>query len=182
MIVDKVFDRTTGKPYKYAGRIQNVSSTVGILADRYSAYGRTSDLELAGAHGRLPHELPARRRRIYERPYRLYISDISGQESLELADAERAAGRNKQAKVRGLGTPRPSTAWRPSTATSRPKADDLRGRHGELLGASSWASWRSAPRMPRSADATPRPCSNSSTGTIASRSYACPTGAAAEAR
>ena len=60
MIVDKVFDRTTGKPYKYAGRIQNVSSTVGILADRYSAYGRTSDLELA--------------------------------------DAERAAGRNKQAK------------------------------------------------------------------------------------
>ena len=66
----------------------------------------------------------------------------------------------------------PSTAWRPSTATSRPKADDLRGRHGELLGVSSWASWRSAPRMPRSADATPRPCSNSSTGTIASRSYA----------
>ena len=98
MIVDKVFDRTTGKPYKYAGRIQNVSSTVGILADRYGAYGRTADLELAE---RMADYLMSCQRAdgAYMNGHTDYTSVIYPAKSLlELADAERAAGRKKQAK------------------------------------------------------------------------------------
>ncbi|MFR0764177.1 MAG: hypothetical protein ACLSHL_09475 [Alistipes communis] len=46
LIIDKVFDRSTGRPYKYEYRIQNVSSTIGMLADRYMAYGNEADLDL----------------------------------------------------------------------------------------------------------------------------------------
>lgn len=98
MIVDKVFDRSTGRPYKYAGRIQNVSSTIGILADRYGAYGRTADLELAE---RMADYLISCQRAdgAYMNGHTDYTSVIYPAKSLlELADAERAAGRKKQAE------------------------------------------------------------------------------------
>lgn len=97
MIVDKVFDRATGRPYKYQNRIQNVSSTVGILADRYMAYGRMADLELAE---RMADYLMSCQRPdgAYMNGHTDYTSVIYPAKSLlELADAERAAGRRKQA-------------------------------------------------------------------------------------
>ena len=46
MIVGKVFDLETGEPMEWKWRIQNVSSTIGMLADRYLVYGNTADLDL----------------------------------------------------------------------------------------------------------------------------------------
>ena len=47
VIFDKVFDREQGQPRIYKARIQNTSSTIGMLVDRYQAYGRIEDLKLA---------------------------------------------------------------------------------------------------------------------------------------
>lgn len=49
MVFDKVFDAENSVPRIYEDRIQNTSSTIGILVDRYQAYGRTDDLEQAAA-------------------------------------------------------------------------------------------------------------------------------------
>ena len=49
MVFDKVFDAENSVPRIYEDRIQNTSSTIGILVDRYQAYGRTEDLEQAAA-------------------------------------------------------------------------------------------------------------------------------------
>ena len=49
LIYDRIFDRKTGRPVIYEGRIQNTSSTIGMLVDRYEAYGRLADLEQAAA-------------------------------------------------------------------------------------------------------------------------------------
>ena len=47
MIYAKVFDPVRDVPVIYEDRIQNTSSTIGMLVDRYQAYGRLSDLEHA---------------------------------------------------------------------------------------------------------------------------------------
>ena len=49
MIFNKVFDAENAVPRIYEDRIQNTSSTIGILVDRYQAFGRTEDLEQAAA-------------------------------------------------------------------------------------------------------------------------------------
>lgn len=47
MIFNKVFDADLDMPRIYEDRIQNTSSTIGMLVDRYQAYGRIEDLEQA---------------------------------------------------------------------------------------------------------------------------------------
>lgn len=93
LIIDKVFDRSTGRPYKYEYRIQNVSSTIGMLADRYMAYGNEADLDLGE---RLAAYLMSCQRAdgAYMNGNTDYTSVIYPAKSLlEFADAERAARR-----------------------------------------------------------------------------------------
>lgn len=97
MIIDKIFDRKNGSPYKYHWRIQNVSSTIGMLADRYLAFGNPSDLDLGE---RMVEYLMKCQRDdgAYMNGHTDYTSVIYPAKSLlEFADAERTAGRKKQA-------------------------------------------------------------------------------------
>lgn len=97
MIVDKIFDRKNGSPYKYHWRIQNVSSTIGMLADRYLAFGNPADLDLGE---RMAEYLMKCQREdgAYMNGHTDYTSVIYPAKSLlEFADAERTAGRKKQA-------------------------------------------------------------------------------------
>ena len=97
MIIDKIFDREKGTPYKYHWRIQNVSSTIGMLADRYLAFGNPADLDLGE---RMAAYLMKCQREdgAYMNGHTDYTSVIYPAKSLlEFADAERSAGRKKQA-------------------------------------------------------------------------------------
>lgn len=97
MIIDKIFDRKTGSPYKYHWRIQNVSSTIGMLADRYLAFGNQADLDLGE---RMAAYLMKYQRDdgAYMNGHTDYTSVIYPAKSLlEFADVERTAGRKKQA-------------------------------------------------------------------------------------
>ena len=97
LILDKIFDRNTGSPYKYHWRIQNVSSTIGMLADRYLAYGNPADLDLGE---RMAGYLMGYQQAdgAYQNGHTDYTSVIYPAKSLlEFADAERIAGRKKQA-------------------------------------------------------------------------------------
>ena len=49
MIFNKIFDAQNAVPRIYEDRIQNTSSTIGMLVDRYQAFGRVEDLEQAAA-------------------------------------------------------------------------------------------------------------------------------------
>lgn len=49
LIYNKVFDAENAVPRLYEDRIQNTSSTIGMLVDRYEAFGRIEDLEQAAA-------------------------------------------------------------------------------------------------------------------------------------
>ena len=49
MIFNKIFDAQNAVPRIYEDRIQNTSSTIGMLVDRYQAFGRIDDLEQAAA-------------------------------------------------------------------------------------------------------------------------------------
>lgn len=49
LIYNKIFDAEKALPKLYESRIQNTSSTIGMLVDRYEAYGRTDDLKQASA-------------------------------------------------------------------------------------------------------------------------------------
>ena len=44
ILYNKIFDSQKAVPVVYANRIQNTSSTIGMLVDRYEAYGRIEDL------------------------------------------------------------------------------------------------------------------------------------------
>lgn len=97
MIIDKIFDRKNGSPYKYHWRIQNVSSTIGMLADRYLAFGNRADLDLGE---RMAEYLMKCQREdgAFMNGHTDYTSVIYPAKSLlEFADAERTAGRKKQA-------------------------------------------------------------------------------------
>lgn len=97
LILDKVFDKNSGKPYKFHWRIQNVSSTIGMLADRYLAFGNPADLDLGE---RMAHYLITYQQTdgAYQNGHTDYTSVIYPAKSLlEFADAERVAGRKKQA-------------------------------------------------------------------------------------
>ncbi len=97
MILGKVFDTDTGEPREYGWRIQNVSSTIGMLADRYLAYRNTADLDLGE---RMAGYLLGCQRAdgAYMNGNTDYTSVIYPAKSLlEFADAERVAGRKRQA-------------------------------------------------------------------------------------
>lgn len=97
MVVDKIFDREKGAPYKFHWRIQNVSSTIGMLADRYLAFGNPADLDLGERMARYVMDCQ-REDGAYMNGHTDYTSVIYPAKSmLELADAERVAGRKKQA-------------------------------------------------------------------------------------
>lgn len=49
LIYNKVFDWDKAEPTLYESRIQNTSSTIGMLVDRYQAFGRIEDLQQACA-------------------------------------------------------------------------------------------------------------------------------------
>ena len=49
LIYNKVFDWGKAEPTLYESRIQNTSSTIGMLVDRYQAFGRIEDLQQACA-------------------------------------------------------------------------------------------------------------------------------------
>ena len=49
LIYNKVFDTENAVPRLYKDRIQNTSSTIGMLVDRYEAFARIEDLEQAAA-------------------------------------------------------------------------------------------------------------------------------------
>lgn len=49
LIYNKVFDWDKAEPTLYESRIQNTSSTIGMLVDRYQAHGRIEDLQQASA-------------------------------------------------------------------------------------------------------------------------------------
>ena len=49
LVYNKVFDSVKAEPKLYGSRIQNTSSTIGMLVDRYQAYGRIEDLQQASA-------------------------------------------------------------------------------------------------------------------------------------
>lgn len=97
LIINKIFDKNTGRPYKFNWRIQNVSSTMGMLADRYLAFGNPADLDLGE---RMATCLMGCQRAdgAYMNGHTDYTSVIYPAKSLlEFADAERIAGRKKQA-------------------------------------------------------------------------------------
>lgn len=97
MVVDKIFDREKGAPYKFHWRIQNVSSTIGMLADRYIAFGNPADLDLGERMARYVMDCQ-REDGAYMNGHTDYTSVIYPAKSmLEFADAERVAGRKKQA-------------------------------------------------------------------------------------
>lgn len=106
MLFDKVYDRSTGIPYRYRNRIQNVSSTIGILADRYLAYGNVEDLDLAE---RMASYLMGCQREdgAYMNGNVDFTSVIYPAKSmLELSDAERTAGRRRQAAIHEVSASR----------------------------------------------------------------------------
>ena len=97
MVVDKIFDCEKGAPYKFHWRIQNVSSTIGMLADRYLAFGNPADLDLGERMARYVMDCQ-REDGAYMNGHTDYTSVIYPAKSmLEFADAERVAGRKKQA-------------------------------------------------------------------------------------
>lgn len=99
IVLEKVFNLKTGVPYQYAYRIQNVSSTIGMLADRYEAYGNPADLDKAAT---LAGYLMSCQRPdgAFMNGNTDYTSVIYPAKSLlELSDAERKAGRKKQANL-----------------------------------------------------------------------------------
>ena len=98
-LLGQLFDPATGQPYHYAWRIQNVSSTIGMLADRYEAYGNPADLDRAE---RLADWLISGSQTpdgAYMNGHTDYTSVIYPAKSLlELADAEYAAGRRSRGR------------------------------------------------------------------------------------
>lgn len=98
-IIENLFDKDTGKPFKYEWRIQNASSTVGMLADRYEAYRDIRDLETAEKIADWFISYSQRDDGAFMNGHTDYSSVIYPAKSLlELADIEYAAGRKSKSK------------------------------------------------------------------------------------
>ena len=121
LILDKVFDKNSGKPYKFHWRIQNVSSTIGMLADRYLAFGNPADLDLGE---RMAHYLITYQQTdgAYQNGHTDYTSVIYPAKSLlEFADAERVAGRKSKQTDWKPRPNEPLSIWLLPTVTLKPK-------------------------------------------------------------
>lgn len=87
-----------GSPRNYAWRIQNTASTVGILVDRFEAYGDTADLRRAEQLADWMIGFSQKESGAFMNGNTVYSSVIYPAKSLlELADAEAAAGRSEAA-------------------------------------------------------------------------------------
>lgn len=95
-----------GSPRNYAWRIQNTASTVGILVDRFEAYGDTADLRRAEQLADWMIGFSQKESGAFMNGNTVYSSVIYPAKSLlELADAEAAAGRS-EAEARYTGSAR----------------------------------------------------------------------------
>lgn len=106
MIMQNLYDET-GRPRKYEWRIQNTSSTIGMLVDRYEAYGNKADLDRACQLADWMIAFSQKENGAYMSGKTVYSSVIYPAKSiLELADAELKAGRKKDARRHELSAKR----------------------------------------------------------------------------
>lgn len=107
---DRVFDclfDSEGNQRKYEWRIQNVSSTIGMLVDRYEAYGNKTDLRRARLLADRFISSYQQENGAYKTGNTIYTSVIYPAKSiLELADAEWEAGLKADARRHELSAKR----------------------------------------------------------------------------
>ena len=98
MIFGNLYD-ANGKPLKYEWRIQNTASTIGMLVDRYEAFGNIADLDRARNLADWMISFSQKANGAYMNGSTVYSSVIYPAKSiLELVDAEKLAGRKKDAR------------------------------------------------------------------------------------
>ena len=98
MIFGNLYD-ANGKPLKYEWRIQNTASTIGMLVDRYEAFGNIADLDRARNLADWMISFSQKANGAYMHGSTAYSSVIYPAKSiLELVDAEKLAGRKKDAR------------------------------------------------------------------------------------
>lgn len=99
---DMVFDNLfypDGSPKAYAWRIQNTASMIGMLVDRFEAYGNKADIDRASSLADWMIGFSQKENGAYMNGKTVYSSVIYPAKSiLELADAERDAGREENAR------------------------------------------------------------------------------------
>ena len=98
MIFGKLYD-ASGKPFKYEWRIQNTASTIGMLVDRYEAFGNIADLDRARDLADWMISFSQKENGAYMNGSTVYSSVIYPAKSiLELVDAEKHANRKNDAR------------------------------------------------------------------------------------
>ena len=98
MIFGNLYD-ANGKPLKYEWRIQNTASTIGMLVDRYEAFGNISDLDRARDLADWMISFSQKANGAYMNGSTVYSSVIYPAKSiLELVDAEKRAHRKSDAR------------------------------------------------------------------------------------
>ena len=106
LIFGNLFD-ASGVPLKYKWRIQNTASTIGILVDRYEAFGNIADLNHARDLADWMISFSQKENGAYMNGSTVYSSVIYPAKSiLELVDAENRAGRKKDARRHELSAKR----------------------------------------------------------------------------
>ena len=106
MIFGNLYD-ANGKPLKYEWRIQNTASTIGMLVDRYEAFGNIADLDRARNLADWMISFSQKENGAYMNGSTVYSSVIYPAKSiLELVDAENRAGRKKDARRHELSAKR----------------------------------------------------------------------------
>ena len=95
---DRLFDREKTRPLFYASRIQNTSCTIGMLVDKYEAYGDPEDLRKASRLADWLMNTAQREDGAYVNRNTVYTSVIYVAKSmLELVLAERELGKQEAA-------------------------------------------------------------------------------------
>lgn len=106
IVFSNLYD-SDGRPLEYEWRIQNTASTIGMLADRYEAYGNKEDLDSAARLADWMIAYSQKENGAYMNGETVYSSVIYPAKSiLELADAELKAGRKQDARRHGLSAER----------------------------------------------------------------------------
>ena len=106
MIFNHLYD-ANGKPLKYKWRIQNTASTIGMLVDRYEAFGNIVDLDRARDLADWMISFSQKANGAYMNGSTVYSSVIYPAKSiLELADAEYHAHRKSDVRRHELSAKR----------------------------------------------------------------------------
>lgn len=94
LLFSKLHDTTKMEPLYHASRIQNTATTIGLLVDKYEAYGKEEDLKRASLLGDWLMNTWQREDGAYHNHGTIYTSVIYVAKSmLELAVAERESGK-----------------------------------------------------------------------------------------